>query len=194
MIPGWTPSDLVAMSPMTPRYVGAAESPTYPETVVVRIEREAARVLLICGERVLMFEGCDPADRGRGTWWFTPGGGVDPDESHIEAARRELHEESGIVIDEMRGPVWERTIEFPFDGQHYRQHELFFLAYIESLPAVVDTHWSELERRAVLGHRWWSFDELHSTDAVIHPQALRHHLRELVAGENGAAVTPRMVQ
>jgi 8-oxo-dGTP pyrophosphatase MutT (NUDIX family) len=178
---------------MGPRYVDGGQSPTYPESVV-RIERQAARVLLICNGQILLFEGCDPADRERGTWWFTPGGGLDPDESHIDAARRELREESGIEIMDLRGPVWERTIEFPFDGQHYRQHELFFIAHIDAKPTVVDTHWSELERRAVLGHRWWSFDELRNADAVIHPDALRRDLRELSEDGQSEFATPRPVQ
>jgi 8-oxo-dGTP pyrophosphatase MutT (NUDIX family) len=169
------------------------ESLTYSGTVV-RIEREAARVLLICNDRVLMFEGCDPAERQRGTWWFTPGGGLDPGETHVEAARRELQEESGIEVTDLHGPVWERTIEFSFDGQLYRQHELFFLACVDDLPNVVDTHWSDLERRAVLGHRWWTIKELQSTDQVIHPEALRHHLRELFAGDFNITTTPMAVE
>lgn len=34
-------------------------------------------------------------------WWTFPGGGVDRDESHEEAAKRELREEVGIVADKL---------------------------------------------------------------------------------------------
>ena len=48
--------------------------------------RQAARVVLLDDrDRVLLFRGFDPADPDRGSWWFTPGGGINPGES-LEAA------------------------------------------------------------------------------------------------------------
>ena len=37
-----------------------------------------------------------PAAPDRGSWWFTPGGGLDPGESHRDGAVRELFEETGL--------------------------------------------------------------------------------------------------
>lgn len=59
--------------------------------------RQAARVVLLDDrDRVLLFRGFDPAHPDRGSWWFTPGGGINPSESLEEAAPRELAEETGI--------------------------------------------------------------------------------------------------
>ena len=78
--------------------------PTYPAWVTsaaepgrTPLDREAARVLLLDGsDRLLLFRGCDPADRDRGQWWFTPGGGLDPGETYEQGARREVLEETGL--------------------------------------------------------------------------------------------------
>ena len=44
-------------------------------------DRRAARVLLVdAADRVLLFAGSDPLRPGDGSWWFTPGGGLDDGE------------------------------------------------------------------------------------------------------------------
>jgi 8-oxo-dGTP pyrophosphatase MutT (NUDIX family) len=143
------------------------------------IEREAARVLLFDRRnRVLLLRGQDPGDLARGTWWFTPGGGLDAGETHLQAAIRELHEETGIDIPVSAAPVHERTVEFAFDGLHYRQHELFFAARVLHDVEVSPLHWTDVEMRALLDHRWWTQEELSTTADVIHPDVLRvglHH-------------------
>ena len=70
------------------------------------IERQAARTLLIADGSVLLIKGCDPARPEAGTWWLTPGGGIDDGESLEVAAVREVLEETGLQLapDEL-GPV-----------------------------------------------------------------------------------------
>ncbi|HWH30335.1 MAG TPA: NUDIX domain-containing protein [Mycobacteriales bacterium] len=138
------------------------------------VERRAARVLLVDGSgRVLLFHGCDPADASAGSWWFTPGGGLDPGETPAQGAARELAEETGLVVapEQLGVAVHERVAEFRFAGGAYRQSEDFFALRVDAHD--VDTSgFSELETSCVLGHRWWTAGELRGTAERVYPPEL----------------------
>lgn len=148
-----------------------------PDGLVERLpvlEREAARVLLLDGAgRVLLIQGHDPAVVDGERWWFTPGGGLEPGESLEQAARRELWEETGLHVDELEGPVAERTTTFPFDGLLYRQHELYLVGRVAGTDVEVrPTAHTDLELRSVLRWRWWTVEELLATTEQVHPEWL----------------------
>jgi 8-oxo-dGTP pyrophosphatase MutT (NUDIX family) len=151
--------------------VGSIENP---------IPRRAARVLLIDhAGRVLMFRGFDPANPGL-RYWFTAGGGLDPGETPVDGALRELREETGLEIsaEELGPSVWRDVTEFPFDGRWFRQEQEFFAVRVASLEVRIDGFDSD-EQRSIVGFRWWTPDELDAADEPIHPPQLPDLLRSL---------------
>jgi 8-oxo-dGTP pyrophosphatase MutT (NUDIX family) len=147
------------------------------------VTRPGARVLLVDGaRRILLLRGSDPANPTE-RYWFTVGGGVDKGETRAQAAARELWEETGLAVpsDVLGEPVWHEVAEFPFDGRWYRQEQEFFLVRVPRWE-VSTAGWGELERRTVDQVRWWSIDELESTDERYYPAELPALLRCLLAG------------
>ena len=140
--------------------------------------RQAGRTILVDRRgRVLLFRGRDPARPQAGTWWFTPGGAVEPGETVEAAAIRELREETGVVASDVGEAVLSRTVDFDFDGIRYRQAERFFLVTVDEA-SVDQSGWTNTERRVFLEHRWWSVDELHATRDVVYPEGLAALLSE----------------
>ncbi|MFD6422646.1 NUDIX hydrolase [Streptomyces sp. NPDC060198] len=152
--------------------------------------RTVARVVLLDPQdRILLLHGFEPEDPAK-TWWFTPGGGLEGDESHEQAARRELAEETGIRDIELGPVLWKRRCSFPFDGRRWEQDEWYFLARTEQTATDLGGL-TELERRSVAGLRWWTSAELRATRETVYPTKLAELLRTLL--DEGSPSVPQIL-
>jgi 8-oxo-dGTP pyrophosphatase MutT (NUDIX family) len=151
--------------------------------------RRVARVVLLDPEdRILLLHGHEPDDPAD-DWWFTPGGGVEGDETREEAARRELEEETGITEAEFGPVLWRRRCSFPFAGRRWDQDEWYYLART-ARTATEAAGLTELERRSVAGSRWWTCAELTRAHETVYPTRLAELLRTLLdEGPPAAPVT-----
>lgn len=138
---------------------------------------ELGRVLLLRFER-----SSRPGEFG----WCTPGGGLNPDESFEDAARRELWEETGLRDVELGPCVWTRDLVFEIFGEPVRSDERYFLVRVPGNEVDV-SNMEELERGLHRGHRWWSAEELVATDELVFPEVMAELLRPLAAGRVPAA-------
>ncbi len=143
------------------------------------LRRVARVVLLDPDDRILLMHGHEPDDPAR-SWWFTPGGGVEGDETRQEAALRELAEETGITDAELGPVVWRRICSFPFDGRRWNQDEWYYLARTRHRTAALGERLTDLEVRSVAGLRWWTSAELSAARETVYPTRLAGLLRTLL--------------
>jgi len=134
-------------------------------------------VLLLDGEgRLLLVRGHDPHQPER-SFWFTPGGCLEGTETFLEAAVRELAEETGYVLEphELEGPVWRRTAVFDFASKPYTQHEEIFvgrLADAERRPRAA-AEFTDDEHEALDEFAWLTNAEVAAEEREVFPDVLR---------------------
>ncbi len=142
------------------------------------VRRFGARVVLLdTADRVLLFRLENP--RSGNTWWATPGGGVEPGEKSLDAARRELKEETGVEVDQLVGPIWVDDHWFRTPDDLVHQQDRYFHARIEN-PKVDVSGQDEIESDLMVEHRWWSLTALEETSDRVYPAGLAGHLRLLL--------------
>lgn len=134
--------------------------------------RLAAKVILVDQHnRVLLFRGGDPASPGSETWWFPPGGGLEPGETAEDGARREVYEETGLPLGDLGAIVYHRTAAFTFNGTPMVSEEDYYVVHVDHFEIATEG-WTELERAVVEEHRWWPLVELRTTARVVYPETL----------------------
>jgi 8-oxo-dGTP pyrophosphatase MutT (NUDIX family) len=163
------------------REVPAADGASREATCPGRLRKVARVVLLDPQDRILLLHGHEPDDLAD-DWWFTPGGGLEGDESREEAALRELAEETGITEVELGPVLWRRRCSFPFAGRRWDQDEWYYLARTACTPSVLHEPMglTELERRSVAGARWWTCQELTRAHETVYPTRLAELLQRLL--------------
>ncbi|MGA8978672.1 MAG: NUDIX domain-containing protein [Pedococcus sp.] len=139
-----------------------------------RVRRRAMRVLLVDdADRLLLFRDSDPGMSPVPTWWITPGGGVEPGERDVEAAVREVFEETGVQVapDQLVGPLATRVVVHGYSDVVTTQDEAFWFVRVPAFEVSTVGH-TEQELLTMTAHRWWTRNELAATDDEVWPRDL----------------------
>ncbi len=152
------------------------------------IERPTARVIVLdTSDRILLFRAMighsvEPERLPDATSFLAlPGGGIEPGEAPEVAARRELAEETGILVDGPLAMVAHRTTGYDWKGRRYLTREHIF--FHRSLTTELDrTGWLETDKRWMSDLGWWTLDALVATDEIVRPQGLAVLARDLSRG------------
>lgn len=166
MVAGIRPSTAPELSQPRPKLSDMTDPDRRPMVPVPPPERplrrrQAARIIVRAQGCVLLMADTDPGLPGS-SWWVTPGGGVDGDETTRQAAARELVEETGLRVDadDFIGPIARREVWHGYSDQVLVQQEDFYLLDLPA-PFVPDTSGFTPEEQITLsGHAWLTIDEL----------------------------------
>jgi 8-oxo-dGTP pyrophosphatase MutT (NUDIX family) len=152
------------------------------------VERTSVRVVLLDrAAQVLLFRTQDPTMPEIGEWWELPGGGVEPGESYADTAVREMHEETGFLLDPTTlrdEPRWRRDSTYVRRHRRTWQHEVVVVASLPSLaPEPARGGRTTEERQEYVGHRWWPVPEIAASRERFFPGRLPALLSGFLAGE-----------
>ena len=112
--------------------------------------------------------------------WFAPGGGMEADEYPETCLRREIEEETGIVLEHIGSLIWKRHHTFEWNDQMLSQDEDFYLVLIDEFEPDFTTNPSESELLSFQRFKWWSPVEIEESPDVFASRLLAEHLQNLI--------------
>ena len=136
------------------------------------LQRPSSRILVIDQDhRILLFRFVHTSGALAGKdWWGTPGGALEKDETFVQAAQRELFEETGIIatFDRMHIAEQDFVLHLP-DGEPVHARERFFVARVAD-QSLSTLNWTDAEREVMKDCKWWSREELLMTREIVFPE------------------------
>jgi len=154
----------------------------WPKTMRKHVKhRPTARILLINPQNeILLYKTHFDPEVQLPPRWLTPGGGIDEGETELQAAVRELYEETGIRIQEedLSEPILVTSGTWLWgDGIHSHTYtDTIFRYQVESFSP--DTSgFTQDELRDVLEMKWWNVQELLDSGEQLAPHELADWLR-----------------
>jgi 8-oxo-dGTP pyrophosphatase MutT (NUDIX family) len=140
--------------------------------------RLTSRILLFDESGSILLMLTTAPDTSKFARWVTPGGGVDPGETHEIAAVRELFEETGLRIATPGPSVWNYDFVVGWDdADHDTGHAEYYVVRTSRFE-ISRENWTDDEKVDTLDIRWWSLDELSRTAEPFEPAPLLDLIRQ----------------
>lgn len=134
-------------------------------------ERRAVRAVLLAPQGTVLLACAHRPGDGKQIW-FTPGGGLEPDEDHLTGLRRELFEETGFEVEQIGSPIWTRHHEFDWGLRRISQHETFYLISTQPFEPESSGNPDPEEASAFEQHQWMTPTQMRHVSGTLVPARL----------------------
>lgn len=133
--------------------------------------RKCSRLLIVNEkDQLLLFKYKD--EHSSEPFWATAGGELRKNETYLEAAKRELYEETGLESD-IGKLIFEREAVFAVASSDPAiWQEKYFLVECESTDEIFAASWTEEEKSTIQEWRWWSLENMKQNKTLFKPLIL----------------------
>lgn len=140
-------------------------------------QRLTARIVLLNDEnKIILLKFIEP----NRSFWLTPGGKIEHNETPLQAARRELYEETGITAAEFIEPhSWYYEGIAPLNGTStlFKEHIFFARTYTSH---TTNEHLNEDKKEIIEEYKWWDLNALIASREIVYPRGLAEALKPIV--------------
>ncbi len=127
-----------------------------------RLRRSVRALIVNDSQRILLGRHALAQPPGSAVW-AAPGGGVENEESDLDALKRELREEVGLVVEQDPPLVWRQVVRGSGLSAGYGGiANDYFLVHTASFDPRGKFSDAELAAEHIKEMRWWSVDDLSS--------------------------------
>lgn len=147
--------------------------------------RQCSRLMIVNEKnQLLLFQYKD--EHSRDPFWATAGGELKKGETYLEAAKRELYEETGLE-NEIGDLIFEREDIFAVARSvPALWQEKYFLVECSSESEVFAASWTEEEKSTIQKWSWWSLEDMQLNSTLFKPEILPSMLETIVNGRLNA--------
>ena len=144
--------------------------------------RTSSRAVIINRQnRVLLFKFSfhdinDSINKAIKEFWVTPGGGLKDRESFQDALKREVHEETGIVIQAKPIWIWTRNVKLEWKEREFISYERYYLVHT-NISNIDIVNMTENEANTLKHYQWWSINDIENSHEEFRPPEIAKELQ-----------------